>query len=255
MSVIINQEQCTRCGTCMRVCVSRVFSQGDDGMITADDEKCFHCGHCFAACPARAITLDGHAPDSLPCTENTLFSEEQRDMLFRSRRSIRAYRQEPLQKAHLHRALELANYAPTARNAREVHWTVLNGREKVLPLVKEVALVLAEDPCYGSMLKAVEKGHDPVLRTAPCLIMAHTEPWVWGEVDCAAAVSYLELALHSMGIGSCWCGFVIGAGKQAALPHLPLPKGHVAYAGLMVGYPDVSYASLPPRAEPHIHML
>lgn len=256
MSVILDQERCIRCKRCVADCSVGVFSVGSDGAIEINESLCFHCGHCYAVCPQRAIALDGIAPDALPSLVNLSLDESTRDMLFKARRSVRQFKQHPVDAALLQRALDLANYAPTARNMREVHWTVINGREKIVPLVHEVADTLRNsDSPYKRMVAAVEKGLDPIMRGAPCLVMAHAKPWVWAEVDCAAAISYLELALHSMGLGSCWCGIVISASKAQPLPSLPLPDGHVAYAGLMVGEPTVTYTALPPRSEPPVRYL
>lgn len=256
MGVILNQDLCIRCGVCAQLCNMRVFTVENDGHMAVNDEQCFHCGHCYALCPARAISLDGHAPDAFANTTPANLSDQQQEMLFKSCRSVRRYKPDPLSEADLARALDLANYGPTARNKREVQWTVINGREKLVALVNDVANALRDtDSPYAGMVKLVDKGLDPVLRGAPCLILAHAEPWEWAEVDCSINTSWLELALHSMGIGSCWCGILIAAAKAYPLPHLPLPKGHIAYGGLMVGYPDVQFTSLPPRSNPVVHFL
>lgn len=256
MSVVLNQELCIRCGVCKQLCNMRVFGEDAAGNITVKDDNCFHCGHCYAVCPVRAITLDGNAPDAFPAVSKAALTDLQQDMLFKSCRSVRWYDQKPVTEADLTRALELANYAATARNAREVQWTVINGREKIVPLVHDVADTMrGTDSPYVKMVEAVDKGLDPILRGAPCVIMAHAKPWGWAETDCAINATWLSLVLHSMGIGSCWCGILITAGKARSLPHLPLPEGHVAYAGLMVGYPKANFISLPPRTAPQVNFI
>lgn len=256
MSVELNQQACTRCGRCEQLCNMRVFGRDEAGNMTVNDKNCFHCGHCYAVCPTRAITLDGHAPDAFAPVVEAKMTDLQQDMLFKGCRSVRWYKQDPVAEADLARALDLANYAATARNAREVQWTVINGREKLVPLVHDVAdTVRGTDSPYAKMVEIVDKGLDPVLRGAPCLIMAHAKPWSWAEVDCAINATWLSLVLHSMGIGSCWCGILISAAKERPLPHLPLPEGHVAYAGLMVGYPKVNFTTLPPRTAPQVHFV
>ena len=69
----------------------------------------------------------------------------------------------------------------------------------------------------------------------------------WNTLDCATAVSYLELALHSYGIGTCWSGFVIAAASNGVDLGIPLPEGRKICGGLMIGYPAVQYARVPPR--------
>ena len=80
------------------------------------------------------------------------------------------------------------------------------------------------------------------------LILAHGDANMpWNALDCAAAVSYLELALHSYGIGTCWSGFVIAAAGNGVDLGIPLPEGRKICGGLMIGYPAVQYARVPPR--------
>lgn len=82
----------------------------------------------------------------------------------------------------------------------------------------------------------------------PSLILAHGDANMpWNALDCAAAVSYLELALHSYGIGTCWSGFVIAAAGNGVDLGIPLPEGRKICGGLMIGYPAVQYARVPPR--------
>lgn len=256
MSVVLDQSRCIRCRACENDCAARVFSHEGDGPMQVNDQHCMHCGHCFALCPAGAITLDGHAPGSEPTVVSAPLSELQRDMLFRGRRSIRSYAPEPIAGNILTRALELASNAPTARNQREVHWTILNGREKLIPVMQEAAYQLSRtDTPYARLLPLVKKGLDPILRGAPCLILAHTEPWDWAEADCSAAITYMELALHSLGMGTCWSGIVIAALRMGPLESIPLPAGHKAYAGLMAGYPTISFRSLAPRETPDVQLI
>lgn len=255
MSVMLDQTKCIRCKRCMDDCVANVFSIGPDGAMQVNDKHCFHCGHCYAVCPCKAITLDGVIPGQFAPITPAPLTDLQRDMLFKARRSVRQFHQHPVDEAALQRALDLANYAPTARNQREVQWIVLNGRDKMLALLDDICNVLRNSPEHSRLVAAVERGLDPILRGAPCMVLAHAKPWVWAEVDCAAAISYMELALHSQNVGTCWCGYVIAASKMAAMPTLPLPEGHVVYAGLLMGHPSMQYVALPPRSAPPVTYL
>lgn len=255
MSVILNQTKCIRCKRCVSDCVTGVFSVGTDGSVQVDAANCFHCGHCYALCPSKAITLDGVVPGQFPAITPAPLTQVQRDMLFKARRSVRQFHQHPVDDAALQRALDLANYAPTAKNEREVQWTVINGREKMLNFLRDLCDVLRHSEEHRRLVSAVERGLDPILRGAPCMVLAHAKPWPWAEVDCAAANSYLELALHSQDIGTCWCGYVIAGCKMASIPSLPLPEGHVVYAGLLVGHPAIQYVALAPRSKPPVTFL
>jgi len=248
MVPVLDENVCTNCRRCVRACVAGVFAIGADGFTAIRDvSRCIGCGHCLSVCPSKAIALDGLEADSLQAVEEASLTERHRDMLFKSRRSIRAYDGQPVEREALERALHLVNWAPTARNHREVGWLVVNGREKIEPLLLQAVDGLRKDERYAAYVRAQEKGRDVILRGAPCVVLAHAAPWEWAEVDCSIAMTYLELALHSMGLGTCWCGVFIRAANSGALKSLPLPEGHKIFAGLMVGRPALRYLRVPPR--------
>ncbi len=100
------------------------------------------------------------------------------------------------------------------------------------------------------MLKAWERGEDPILRNAPHLIIAH------GIANDSAAnyssiiaLTTLELAALSFGLGACWAGFLFQAANQykELYDALNLPPGHLLYGGLMLGYPEFEYVRIPTR--------
>jgi nitroreductase len=75
-----------------------------------------------------------------------------------------------------------------------------------------------------------------------------------GTVNLTLALSYLELAAPSMGLGACWAGIM-----NYALPGWPplhkaigLPEGHSHHYPMMLGYPKAKYFRLPERKPPKI---
>ena len=51
----INQEKCTRCGQCVKACLSNALFQPKGKIPLVLPELCSHCGACQLACPAGAI--------------------------------------------------------------------------------------------------------------------------------------------------------------------------------------------------------
>jgi len=48
-----------------------------------------------------------------------------------SRRSIRIYRDKPVDQETLQKIIKIAGYAPSGHNSQPVHWLVIQGKEKV----------------------------------------------------------------------------------------------------------------------------
>ncbi len=178
--------------------------------------------------------------------------------LIRSRRSVRHYKRTSISRDVLLKALDTARYAPTGKNRQDVKWIVLDDAARMRKLSGMVIDVMRTLPGQGRLVTAFDKGEDPILRNAPCAVFAHAEvDYELSPADCALAVGYLDLALHSQGIGSCWAGFVIGVASIS--PEIrnffQLDENRAVYAGIMCGYPALRYRSIPPRNEPDILWL
>ena len=55
---VIDDEKCTRCGTCQSSCIYGVFQtkEKETGVII-DEDRCWSCGFCVGVCPEGAIEL------------------------------------------------------------------------------------------------------------------------------------------------------------------------------------------------------
>ncbi len=58
MTVKVNEEECTGCGTCVDECPAEAISLNDKDIAVIDQDECTECGTCVDACPADAITMD-----------------------------------------------------------------------------------------------------------------------------------------------------------------------------------------------------
>ncbi|MDO5537645.1 MAG: nitroreductase family protein [Desulfovibrionaceae bacterium] len=252
MSFAIDTTRCTGCGLCAADCVLGLVRMNTAGLPEIDpsrENSCVHCGHCAAICPEGAVLLDGRSagelePAAPPCPYKTTAD------LLRGRRAVRLFRRESPDRSLIERALALAAYAPTAHNAREVAYTILLGRGKVERLLLDLTDVMERHGMYPAHTASVRAGRDTLFRGAPALVLISAPERVLSETDCATAAAYLELALPSLGLGSCWAGMLLEACARELPRGIAPVSGHKLYAALMIGIPAAGYRRLPYRTPP-----
>ena len=115
---------------------------------------------------------------------------------------------------------------------------------------------LLDDPAFirdlfdKPALAGEASGSQPILRKAPALIVAYgadDDPMV--QASSIIALTTLELAALSFGLGACWAGFLHHAARSSyeVATALGLPPGHRMCGGLMIGYPEFEYSRIPVR--------
>ncbi len=268
-SLSINEEKCTRCGTCAAecpICIIQIVeketlpSWGDGA-----EALCINCGHCVAVCPSKAFGLSTMPLEKcIPVVKDLKTTPEQIEQFMKSRRSIRVYRENPVEHEKLAKLIDIARYAPSGHNSQPVQWLVIEKKENVEQLaemtINWVRELIKNDPVFAEMMQAEslvagwDVGIDVITRGAPHLIFAHAQKDSAPLGDCHIALTYLELVAHSMGIGACWAGFVqLAAAFDPALAQaLQLPEDHVSFGALMIGYPKFKYSSIPTRNDAQI---
>ncbi len=59
MPALVNEEECSGCGTCVDECPSEAITLNDDkGIAVVDQDECVECGACEEACPNEAIKVE-----------------------------------------------------------------------------------------------------------------------------------------------------------------------------------------------------
>ena len=262
----VDLDKCKQDGICAAECPRRVIAVGEDGTPYIPPEKepyCMQCGHCVAVCPYGAVSVAGSALQDCPEIDPGLnLSWEQTEQFLRSRRSIRVYKDKPVEREVMQKLIDTARYAPTASNGQTLQWQVTNDRkrldyysEKTIDWMREVIRDEPDSP-FAKYCRPVvagwEAGYDGILRNAPCLVIASAPGAnAHGLVDLSIALSYFEFAALPLGVGTCWAG-LLRAAMQAnpqLVEEIGLPEGHTWFYPLMVGYPKFKYHRLPQRRE------
>ena len=148
--------------------------------------------------------------------------------VIRDRRSIRKYRDTPVEPDKITQVLEAARLAPSWKNLQ--CWRFL---------------VLRDPQRRAAMLEAFPEGNpgNKALASAPVIIVACAEPTESGVengidyyiADTAIAFEHLCLAAHALGLGTCWMGWFDEAALKAALG---IPANIRVVGVTPLGYPD-----------------
>lgn len=261
----IDKDKCQRDRICGLECPGKLIEFRGKGAFPSTIENaaefCIRCGHCVAVCPNGALTLENISSEQLLRLDKNLLPgpEQVRHMLI-SRRSIRTYKNKIVKREILEDLIGIAQYAPTGSNKQQVYWLVIEDSaesKRLAGLVVDWMKLLLEQTQdealsrrYQRIIKAWDNGVDRICRQAPHVIVAHApENIPAAGTDCVIALSYLELAAYSQGLGTCWAGYFNSAANfyPPMQKALNLPEGHRSCGALLIGYPVYGYQRIPTR--------
>jgi nitroreductase/NAD-dependent dihydropyrimidine dehydrogenase PreA subunit len=252
----IDREKCTDCGVCVENCISGAI---DLSAKAIDERKCSRCGHCLAYCPAEAVSMPGKIVPPHGDTPGAL----QFEALVRQRRSCRNYTDRPVPAEILNSLTDTVRYAPTGTNTQAVVMSVLSNRETVKKLADTVyrffltlsRLVVVITPFLWlalgrkrvariirmkRYLSRYAEGKDIFTYGAPVLIAFHApSSSSTPEEDCVIWATTAVYHAETLGLGSCWSGFIKYAARSNAgiRRELGIPKGNKIFSVVILGFP------------------
>ena len=261
----VDTDKCNRDGICISECPVKLIEFKEKGAfptpINGAKALCINCGHCVAVCPTGALSHRSMTPEHCPPVRpDWELSPEQVEYFLRSRRSIRTFKKDKVDREILEQLIDVARYAPSGHNFQPVEWLVVHNPDEVHRLgglvVDWMRYMIKENPQMAQMMHleaivaAWDMGIDTVVRDVPHLIIAHAAKANPTSMAASTiALSYLELAASSFNLGACWAGyFGVAATVWPVLKKaLELPEGNVTFGVMMVGYPRFKYQRLPLR--------
>ena len=268
--LVVDEKKCQRDSFCIEECPVGLIEIREKGAfpspIEGAQDLCVNCGHCVTVCPVGALSHRSMRPEDCPPIQKHLFlTPEHVEHFLRARRSIRNYKRKPVDRAVLTRLIEIALFAPSGHNLQPVNWLVIEDEKEVRRLggivIDWMRLMIREQPQlaepmhFDRVVDAWERGRDKVLRGAPHLVVAHgTQSFSPAQSACIIALTYMDLAAPSFGLGTCWAGYFNAAATfyPPMQEALALPENHQSYGALMIGYPKYYYQRLPLRNDPKI---
>ena len=137
----INPDICQRCFTCTETCPMLIFAKKDKesipDILNDNLQFCLICGHCMAICPKGAITHDSYPPGSIiPVNREILPSSDQVIEMLRTRRSIREFKDKPVERDLIERIINVARCAPSDHNRQDTEYIVVQERSTLDKIVQ-----------------------------------------------------------------------------------------------------------------------
>lgn len=249
--VTIDTDMCRKDGICISACPTGCLTADADGFpVEIANTGCIGCGHCVAICPHGALTHNSlPMVDFLPATRPQAgFAETA--ALMKNRRSVREFKDTPVSREIMTELLDVAKYAPTAKNTMQVSFLAIVDPGRAKALGKAIAEWMLPRPGMERYVDLHSKGQDFVLRGAPSLVLALADADSdWGLTDAGIAISYLELAAAAHGLGTCWGGIVQRAltNNHELAKLAGVPENRAVRGALMIGTPRFRYSLVPPR--------
>jgi nitroreductase len=201
-------------------------------------------------CPNGAITINGRCVSDADLTElppdSEIASFEAELALMRRRRSIREFKDEPVDKALLEKVLEAARTSPMGLPPSDVNVLIFDSKEKVRAFTEDFCAYLegmkwfvsnwflalmrpfwgkSNDkifrdfvrPCLNAYTNSMKKGENIVTYDAPVAMYFYGSPYS-DPADPIVAATHAMLAAEALGLGTCMLGAIhplIQSGRAA----------------------------------------
>lgn len=282
------EEKCNLCMRCVLDCASGVWKNIDGTPTMTNQDLCNRCSHCLAVCPKNAIENDFLKTAQVRRVTRKLIDPAVYKEIALSRRSIRHYKDKPVDPEILKDIINVTRYSPTASNSQHVSYIVITD-PNILKEISEMVFSTAvsfykysttrsgkilfkglkfsasahamlekyiEPMAYYIELK--DSGRDLILHHAPALVLLHGPSMsFFGADNCNIAAANMTNYAHSLGLGSCHIGFVtlLSRFNKKLCRLIDLPKGRKVYASLVLGYPKIKHPNTVSRKNPDISWI
>ena len=147
----------------------------------------------------------------------------------KDRRSVRKYKEMPIERARIEMLLEAAMLAPSACNSRPWRFIAITNRDMLNKLADchKYAKMLYKAPVAIVVLALAEEQDKNEIAKG-----------FWSQ-DCGAATQNILLQAQDMGLASCWCGVYPKEPIMADVREiLALPDDEIPFNIIAIGHGD-----------------
>lgn len=274
----INLSRCTKCLKCVKDCPANAITI-ETGEIA---DTCIHCGHCIAICPEMTVFPD--KGEIVPLRPHAVTADDFK-LFTAGIRSCRNYLSKEVPENLLMELVTNIKQYPSASNARPLQVAIVRTTEKIQLLnnLTEDSLIrlfsIVTSPFISTLIRLfapkmnIQKlkrykdtfleqkkvNNSLICHHAPTVMIFHGPVTRTGmlEADANIWATYTSLHAHSMGLATCFNGFIVKAfGKNGKHNHhFGIPDSNRIYAALLIGYPKVKYKQECSRESPGVTLV
>lgn len=248
--ITLDKKKCIHCKLCVMSCPAGTIEMRDD-VPAQVREACIACGHCTAVCPTEAID-NAKAPRAKQAAipKLPIIDKQTAKNYLRSRRSMRIYEMAVPSEKEITELLDVARFAPTAINSQGISFIAVRDQQKKKAIIEATVCgmeqMVADNKAAGEDLSSYidawrKHGIDKIMRGAPCLLIAYApKGFIFGRQNAISQFTYAELYANTMGLGTCWAGFVeqcLFTKPKGLMNLLGFPPDTEPVGALLAGYP------------------
>jgi nitroreductase len=162
------------------------------------------------------------------------------DVCIKGRRSVRAYKDEPVSKEQIEAVLEAGIWAPTGMNRQPWKFIVIQNKQLIKYVSDETKILVQQ--VMPSLAKKFQTEADVVCYNALVLVLVCAEKdEQFGQVnllDSVLAAQNMFLEAYELGLGTCYMGYVQLLGsKPDVLKKIGVPDGCELMVPFVLGHP------------------
>jgi len=265
--VIVEKDKCTGCELCVRICHHHCIEcvQDESGnIIRIDRELCSTCSQCVAVCPRQALLWNG--------SSSQIFSSQNRptadqvEELLKQRRTVRHYKDRPIERSALEEIAGIGGFAPT--NDFNLRCVVCDNPDVIRELdrvtLKRISLyyeLVFKNQFTFDLFQSFSPSVNQIMRkkfqrsvelgttfesppAAIIFVIGNTKTLMAAE-SAQFAVYNMMLLAQAKQLGSCYlaAGPVVFSSNPRVRNLLGLQKGEAIYGSLQLGFPAVKFRS------------
>ncbi|MCJ7753619.1 MAG: nitroreductase family protein [Thermoanaerobaculales bacterium] len=274
---VVDLETCNGDGICAEVCPENALELVNEKAATVESRagSCLYCGQCVAVCPTESLQMPKLEMEDFRRLQKRPFGYDEFHEFLRLRRSVRVFKDQPIERSVIEKVLEAAATAPMGFPPHTTEVVVIDDRAELDFLLEELVRE------YDSMIKAFStpigramvrlragaedylvlkdhvlenvqlanelfhnNGTDRYMYRAPVLMMFHGSRWgISFEENAHLVCHHAMLAAVSLGLGTTIIGLispVVDRSKNLR-ERYGIPKDNRVLTSLILGHPKYKY--------------